>query len=45
MMLDSLNAERSSNLDFRGGWSIWRRRHWAAAKRAHYPKSNDQLQL
>jgi hypothetical protein len=30
---------------FRWAWSIWRRRHQANAKRAHYRKFTMQLQL
>jgi hypothetical protein len=33
------------NMSFRWAWSIWRRRHQAEAKRAHYRKQTIKLQL
>jgi hypothetical protein len=33
------------DMGFRWSWSIWRRRHQAEAKRAHYRKRTNYLQL
>jgi hypothetical protein len=40
-----LRSRRPPDLNFRWNWSIWRRHHQAEAKRAHYRRRGDQLQL
>jgi len=40
-----LQRRRPPGMRFHWTWSIWRRRHQAEAKRAHYRKRMQQLQL
>jgi hypothetical protein len=35
----------TSNLPFTLGWSIWRRRHQATARRCHYQRQRSKLRL
>lgn len=44
-LITYLQTARPPDLRFRWKWSIWRRRHQAEAKRAHYRKRANQLQL
>lgn len=44
-LITHLLKPRRLNMSFHWTWSIWRRRHQAEAKRAHYRKRNRQLQL
>ncbi len=44
-LLTHLQKQHSSDMHFHWHWSIWRRRHQAGAKHAHYQKRTSQLQL
>ena len=44
-LITHLQSKRPPNMNFRWRWSYWRRRHQAEAKRAHYRKRADDLQL
>jgi len=44
-LIGHLRSAQPPDLNFRWNWSIWRRRHQAEAKRAHYRKRTHQLQL
>jgi hypothetical protein len=44
-LIAHLQRQHPSDLGFHWHWSIWRRRHQAEAKRAHYQRRIQQLQL
>jgi hypothetical protein len=44
-LITHLQTARPPDMGFRWAWSVWRRRHQAKAKRAHYRKFMMQLQL
>jgi hypothetical protein len=44
-LLSHLQRPHPPDMHFHWHWSIWRRRHQAEAKRAHYRRRGAQLQL
>jgi hypothetical protein len=44
-LIAHIQTARPPDMGFRWAWSIWRRRHQANAKRAHYRGFMMQLQL
>lgn len=44
-LITHLHNAHPPNMNFHWAWSIWRRRHQAEAKHAHYRKWTRKLQL
>jgi hypothetical protein len=44
-LLAGLVWQRPADAAFTLGWSIWRRRHQATARRAHYQRQRTKLRL
>ena len=44
-LITHIQTARPPDMGFRCAWSIWRRRHQANAKRAHYRQFTMQLRL